>query len=454
MLQLADADTLELSASQEAAVVKIMDGSWRALVLTGPAGSGKSTVVKYVMAQDPKRYTIASTTARSALLVGGCTVDSLFCMRRRDWSVWSEEVLEKQMAAAGRVIIIDEASMIGSGMAGVLRAAASRHNKRLLLVGDWAQASPVRDDWPFNTRLFKEAEWAWLRENFRQGDGDFLSALNEVRRGEVSPPTAELLQTRVTMDPPEHAVRLYATNIAVDVYNTKRFEELVQRDTFIAVLPQTSAVNGSVKDFVAENLVKASPLADNTKIAIGCRVMVTYNINTLSGRVVNGDTGDVVDVLYRRPGTAGEIFSASGVIDEANVLRAAEMDPSNKAHLAAHALGPVEVCVRLDRTDAEVYIGRITIKVPTNPQETSFVSLTGYPLRLGYAYTVHKSQGMTIPKVHVDVWSLARFPKDGRHGLAYVALSRVRKLEDLTLSGWVGGAVCLDSDVERYVGGF
>jgi len=55
--------------------------------------------------------------------------------------------------------------------------------------------------------------------------------------------------------------------------------------------------------------------------------------------------------------------------------------------------------------------------------------------------------------VHVDVNSIARFPEGGRHGLAYVALSRVRELEDLTLSGWADGAVRVDPHVAKYVEG-
>lgn len=435
-----------LCEEQKAAAEAIRACEDTAVVLTGCAGSGKSTVIKYLLHEYPHEFAVCATTGKAALLVGGPTVDSLFKFRRGDWSVPSPTKQGISLSACPRFIIIDEASMIGAHMADVLYEAAVSYNKTLVLVGDWAQASPVKDDWPFKRKLFKDTKVLNLRENHRQNEGLFYDMLNRIRLGDTAADIAYYFATRVVQDfEDEDAVRLLGTNEAARRENDQHLQRHARAQGLVTV-----KIVAKVQDKRPEKLRRAWPMDDRRRqqlldnsqrlheqsIALGCRILLTRN-DPESG-VVNGDTGDLEDFEVRLPNGKLQQFS--------------ELSPELQAKVESSQVECLQV--RVDREEVgivDVPIGEIGSV--SDEGEVDYI-VKGFPAKLGYALTIHKAQGMTIPKIWVDMDSIDRFPTmESRHGLAYVALSRVRDVTNLYLGSWNTNAIYCEPSVKWLIEG-
>jgi ATP-dependent exoDNAse (exonuclease V) alpha subunit len=375
----------------------------RVMILTGAAGTGKSTVINWLRAASPPGLlTVCATTGSAAILVGGYTVDRLFCFERDSWQVGVQRLL-RTMNDSGACIVIDEASMIGAGMAGAIEEVLGVYrNKRVILVGDWAQASPVKDDWPFERALFKDATLLRLTTCHRQDDPEYLSALRELRSGTIPP-----YFRRCNAPPPsdsEACVRAYATNQATDARNKQRYAQLRKDNpetpewqlrckvqTRIWDEEQRCLVSGvsTMAEWAERKAIEQSGLADMLPVCVGTRVIIVRNAKELV--YVNGDTGTI------------------------------------------EAMSDLGITVRLDRTKKTVLVEQAAAEIKETVGGQTMHVVQGYPLRYGWAVTIHRMQGMTLPRVHVELETLRKMPPPGRHGLAYVALSRTKNIEGLTV---------------------
>lgn len=422
-----------LCPEQEEAVKQIVNTDKRAVILTGAAGSGKSVLMKTLLQRYPDKFTITSTTARSALHVGGVTVDSFFSMHRDTWSFRKFDRMERNLREAGQFVIIDEASMVGTKMAELIMTALDHCKKQVVLCGDWAQASPVKDSWPTDHELFQKADIVFLKESHRQSDNEFLCALNAVRRGKLSGSTHAFFQDKV-IEPDEDferdAVKMYATNDKVNKQNEVKLWQHVEETG-----AEVFTLRGDIRDerpeqirdawpltsYWSERYLEMSPVAHGESFAPGCRVIVTHNIPNpgFRGRegffylAVNGDTGTLVG------------------IDDVQF--------------------PTCLQVRLDRTGEIVEIPSIELDVYGFSTKTPDYVISGCPLRLGYAITIHKSQGMTLERVEMDTKSILNLRTSSRHGLAYVGLSRAKTPEGLALINWIRSAVYSDPAMAKLV---
>ena len=417
-------EVYNLADEQEDAVDRILNTKDRAIILTGCAGSGKSFVVKHLLSKYPNRFSVCSTTARSALLVGGCTVDRMFSFSRQTWEFRTSS-LSKSMEQSNPHIIIDEASMVGKHMADLIAKAARSFKKKVVLVGDWAQAKPVKDSWPFASRLFDGVDVINLQVNHRQADGEYLDRLNEIRRGELTNEVKAFfsgLEVDSDIEVPG-AVKMFAVNSHVDEYNLKKLLEHVDGNEAMIVTADAEFKDrraAQVQErypfdtFKVGNILSACPLAHEESFAKDCRVMITHNIWDMSKGTIaaNGDTGSL------------------------------ETDPCN-------CDGKV-MKVLLDRTGKVVDIPEVTLMSKTPSGQVEY-NVVGMPLRLGYAVSIHKSQGMTLQKADVDIESILRHPEGSRHGLAYVALSRTTTAEGLTVRNWDPSVICTDELVLPFI---
>ena len=421
-----------LCEEQEAACDQILKTDKRATILTGCAGSGKSVLMKTLIERYPDKFALTSTTARSALHIGGVTVDRLFSINRETWKFRNFSRMSDNLHGCGEFIVVDEASMVGEKMAKLLREALDHGSRKVILCGDWAQASPVKDAWPLGEELFREADLIFLRECHRQSDTGFLKALNEVRCGQVTPETAEFFSSRVIEEDTHErdVVKMYATNSSVDRYNNLRLEKHAKerKRSIFTLEGMLEDVRSSyakkhypVTEAQRDRTLGMSPLAHKERFAAGCRVIVTYNVPNDGSApaagpwlAVNGDTGTL-----------------QGVDNEAC---------------------PRVMHVQLDRTNKTVKISKIKMDVFGYSRSSPDFHVSGFPLRLGYAITIHKSQGMTLEKVEVDMESILRHPEETRHGLAYVAFSRARTPEGLALLNWRADAVYSDPMMAGLVG--
>lgn len=461
----------------------------RVMILTGAAGCGKSVLVKWI--RDTLGCSICATTGSAAMLVGGTTIDLMFAFKRSTWEV--STYLDKSMRAAADVIVVDEASMIGHHMAEMVENALDLYpQKKVILVGDWAQASPVKDDWPFSSALFRCAEVVGLSKCYRQSDAEYLEALNELRSGSLSQYFERCVSIPPGIDDP--MLCMYATNREAAERNEIMFRRWMEKSgekpikmwatistastssSFIPINPDRIAEvaksgkrisyedgepgylnsvetwrEGGIPDWKSGKLYQDSKMAHDMEFCIGARVLITRNapISYRSGvdqerDYVNGDLGTIVSlpdfVAKHKELPLPSRDSAPPAADSPEGAAAEEED------------APKTFMVRLDRNDklvtiqpacAEMYDAYVG-KRP-NPN----VRVIGYPVQLGWAVTIHKSQGMTLPSAFVSLSSIRRMPT--KHGLAYVALSRTRDSSTLRIDCADYGVASRDAAINGLV---
>lgn len=433
------ADGFQPSEEQLHAIEEMIANRSTNFFLTGGAGTGKS----YVISELRRRIgcCVCATTARAALNVGGTTIDRVFHMNREDYSVRNYASLSKTMREIADTIVIDEASMIGLKMANFVEDIATSFNKRIIKVGDLAQASPVKDEWGTRSNLFKSSNLIILRECHRQADGEYLKALGKLRHGEVGDEVRALFESRAVgerlMDPEfDKHVRMYATNKQAADYNSMRFENLDNGSPetrcmaeFVDTRDAYLASKYPVYDSVVTAALDATRLANNEWFKIGARVLFT--VNDSSFRWVNGDTGEILDIMYNDNGTL-KAFSAN--------MNGRQIQSVKVSHFV----------VRRDRDGRVIEVDRARQEVK-DPRGRPAYAVIGFPMRLGWGLTIHKSQGMTLDKAFVNIESILAMPGESRHGLAYVALSRTRELAGLAIEKWNDDAVYCSDEVKPFL---
>ncbi len=429
---------ITLCEEQKQAVDQIENARKPVTIVTGQAGSGKSTIINHLRRMRT-RYTVCATTGKAALNVGGATVDSVFCINRDNWTIWSMDRVTTIMRDIPDRIIIDEASMIGHAMGDLIWSIAETHMKKIILVGDWAQARPVKDDWILGSKLLGDYQYIKLMENHRQdGDQQYMNVLNKLRIGVVDAEVTEVMRSRVVGNPDDTAdLRLYATNKKVEVHNRFKLYEhcmntgngYVKIDVTFQDLRRASTQSRSPRSqkFIDQQ-IDNSRMGHDEPLSVGCRALITLNNKDVG--VVNGDTGTITRI--------DDIFG--------NDLTQQLLE--SKGDGCTLQVGRIHIA--LDRGFTAI-LPRVTAEVK-DPMGEIQHTLRGFPVCLGYACTIHKGQGMTVNRAWVDLDSLMHFPnQESRHGLAYVALSRTRTLQGLTLGQWIPNAVHCDPTIKSLI---
>lgn len=383
--------------------------------LLGPAGSGKTT-----RARESKDAVLTSTTGISARQLGNeaRTIHSLLRFYNRETF---EDVIASGRAA--RVLqripelIIDEISMFQADMLDALLGAASEAGTRVTLTGDFCQLPPVPDKHPTTRRnlpwtfAFEGTAWSnvaveVLTKSYRQQDPAFVDVLNHMRRGQA---VADGLDFSSALDMNFPGITIFARNDLVDAFNDRRLGQLAgEAKTFT---PQREGQQD-------RDWVDIRPIT----LKVGASVMVTWNL--ASGDAVNGDRGEVVrlcdsnavvrlldgrevavGLLTRTLYAPGTEVEARRAFEEMLDIMGDDEDPQALA----------EACKARDAVLAAGALGTIRY----------------LPVRLAWALTVHKTQGLTLDNVQVSL----RESFMSQPGMVYVACSRVRRCEDLRLVG-------------------
>lgn len=425
---------VQLSDEQLDAVIKMRSG--RNAFLTGKAGVGKSTVLREFVTGCDHSCAVLAPTGVAALNAGGATIHSFFqfppALLTRDSMGSMTDKRKIDVIRATKTIVFDEISMVRSDLFNAvdfrLRELAKGANrdlpfggKQIIVVGDFFQLPPVVPGekvenilqrlyggiYAFQTDLWKQANFEniALKEVHRQAnDSQFVNLLNAIRKGDLTSDCimdeqgrgmnvceafAKYCSSAKQLD--DSAVRLCLRKKEARVINERKLKTLrgCGRD-FVA------NVKGQFKesDFPTEKLVS---------LAVGARVMVLSNKRYPDGTSVhvNGDMGTVTG--FGKPGSREE------------------------------------VSVRLDRTGRDVGIELFTwdkfeyvlVKKENGTQilEQRLVgSFTQIPLKLAYAITVHKAQGLSLDYVDLRL-SKGCFT----HGQLYTALSRCKSLKNLRI---------------------
>ena len=417
------------------------------IFLTGKAGTGKTTFLKELQKISPKRMIVVAPTGVAAINAGGVTIHSFFQMPFgphvpiKDKNNVPDEVLsgsgekasETRMNREKRniirsldLLIIDEISMVRAdlldGVDEVLRRFRNRSKPfggvQLLMIGDLQQLAPVvkEDEWGilkkyydtvffFSSKALQEAGFLSieLKHIYRQTDKEFISLLNKVRDNKLDSDALQQLNKRYIVDfkpeDKEDYIILTTHNAQAQSINESKLK-MLKGSEFIF----NARIEGEFPEY-------SYPTEKRLLLKTGAQVMFIKNDSS-------------ADKLYFN-GKIGRIDS----IDEEIVY--VRCDGEN-------SLIPVE--------DVEWQNMKYSINETTKEiEETPVGSFRQLPLKLAWAITIHKSQGLTFDKAVID--AKAAFT----HGQVYVALSRCRTLEGLVLSSPISSnGIITNSSISKF----
>lgn len=395
----------------------------QSVFLTGKAGTGKSTFLKYICSQTKKKYVVLAPTGIAAINAGGVTLHSFFKLPFRpmlpddpDLNTHNGRIFEffkyskkqRRIIESVELVIIDEISMVRADTIDcidkILRVYSGNGRlpfggKQLLFVGDVFQLEPVvqsdqkeilnlfyKSPFFFSAHVFKEINLVpvELRKVYRQTDPGFIHILDNIRNNQATPENLKTLNGRFdpSFEPKNEDmyITLATRRDQVDYINEKKLAELPD------------------KEYVSAGIIEGdfpeSSLPTQLNLSIKLHAQVIFIDNDPARRWVNGTIGMV-----------------SGIDDEGHISILLESGEEHQIELTSWRNYRYKYNEKEKRIEEEI-IG-------------SFIQ---YPIRLAWAITIHKSQGLTFSRVVVD---LSKGVFAG--GQAYVALSRCTSLEGLVL---------------------
>ena len=401
--------------TQQEAIEIMLSG--KNVFLTGEPGAGKTYTlnefIRRAQAQD-KRIAITASTGIAASHLGGTTIHSWSGLgiadsihdSDLDRMSWKPQINERYNRCD--ILIIDEVSMLhGSRLDMVDRACRwIRNNEKpfgglqVILVGDMFQLPPVtrgsvETDYAHLSNAWRVAELTpcYLTEQHRQGaDDNLLDILRAMRQGDISAEQRAILESRTKLVADENITKLYTHNVDVDALNNAKLEALDGPE-------RSYRMSSKGRDWEVDKLKKNLLCPEKLFLKVGAEVMFVANdfeagfVNGTRGRVIAFEMGDPV----------------------------VETTDGQRIHVEEHTWRQFDETG--ERVKAEV---------------------SQHPLRLAWAVTIHKSQGMSLDAAEVDL-SNAFVP-----GMGYVALSRVRSLEGLFLRGLGPQALQMDPEIYEF----
>lgn len=402
------------------------------IFLTGKAGTGKTTFLRAVKENSTKRIVVVAPTGVAAVNAGGVTIHSFFQL---PLSPFVPEVQIQTRFAFGKekrkimrtldLLIIDEISMVRVDVLDAIDSVLRRyreHDKpfggvQLLMIGDLQQLTPVvRPDEEALLRKYYETPYFFsshalrsidyvtieLSKVFRQQDDTFITILNHIRDGQATTADLQLLNQRFLphFQPTVESdyIRLTTHNRMADDFNRRQMLSLHEPEfTFVAEIGGQFPDNNYPADY---------------KLTLKRGAQVMFIHNDAGGKFYNGRIGHVISI--------------------------------DRNHIHVLCPGdeiPIEVPMNTWE-NAKYTLNEQTKQIESEVQGT----FTQYPLRLAWAITIHKSQGLTFD--HAIIEAQQAFAS----GQVYVALSRCRTLEGLVLASPIAqSAVINDQRVSDYI---
>ena len=405
--------------------------------LTGKAGTGKTTFLRYIVEKTSKRCVVLAPTGVAAVNAQGSTIHSFFSLPLCPYLPDVPELkTEYQMPERYRrlrkdkvkilrtldLLIIDEISMVRADLLDAVDMTLRRYRRsskpfggvQLLMIGDAGQLSPVvtEQERPFLERVYPAPYFFYsqalqqlpyvtieLQAIYRQADRTFIGILNGIRDASISDALLALLNARVGAPAGEDWIHLTTHNQQADGLNGSRLEALPGEEEVFAA---------EVEGDYPESLY---PAAAELRLKEGARVM--FIRNDPDGRYYNGKLGTVQQIS---PESVTVLADSGGEVE-------------------TERLAWENLQYSLDEATGEI----------TQEVKGTFRQ---FPLRPAWAITIHKSQGLTFDHVVIDAGAAFAF------GQVYVALSRCRSLEGISLTRPVRRDLLIaDSEVAAFHAG-
>jgi ATP-dependent exoDNAse (exonuclease V) alpha subunit len=388
-----------MNAEQEKALSLVQEG--RNIYLGGQAGTGKSYVLKHIVEwakKDNKHIGLTAMTGAAAVLIKGVTIHSFLSLGLGTKSAQeianklTQKSIYKQILTRIKkleILVIDEISMMPADLLDkideLLKLIRKKPDKpfggvQMVFVGDFYQLKPVKGEYCFKAAAWKSCDMLTieLTKLMRQQDVLSQSILQEIRGGKCSKETLEILKKLEHTEFENKNINptiLYSKNVDVDEINTRRFKELVKTGA------QTKLFQTKYSGQSGKLWAESSKTLDCVELCIGAQVVVSWNICQESG-IINGTRGMIRG------------FAGDAVIVEL-----------------------------LDNREVSIEKVKITC------EDDDKMWMEYMPLKLAWALTNFKAQGMTLDYAIVDLAGIFT------HGQAYVALSRVRNIANMKVIG-------------------
>lgn len=407
-----DYKTDKKNFEQQQCAYEIVANTDKCLFITGKAGTGKTTFIRRIQEEIDKNFLVLAPTGLAAIAAKGQTVHSFFGFPMEVIGPHTQlRVSDANMILLRHTdtVIVDEASMLRCDMVDAmdrcLRMAFENNcpfgGKQMIFVGDLFQLPPVvrkgtadeemlfdlyGDGTPFfyKAKVFQRMNLSKIefQKVYRQNDASFLEILNKMRVGEIGEKDLALLNSRVSSEKEigDYTVTLTSFNRRAEFINDKRLAALDGEEMVYEGIQK-----GKIKS-------EDSPAPQSLRLKIGAQVI--FCRNDYSAKCANGTIAKV---------TALNEDSIQVMLENGET---------------------VTVTPAIWESYKRVY-NRKTRRIESELAGT----FTQFPLKLAWAITIHKSQGMTFDRMHLDL-SWGTFAA----GQAYVAISRMKSLEGLTLS--------------------
>jgi len=419
-------------------VMEMVEKTNRSLFITGKAGTGKTTMLRNIVSRKFKKTIVVAPTGVAAINAEGVTIHSFFQLpirpllptpEARRWLFSEQQVRSsrRELFRELELLIIDEISMVRADVLDAIDAVLRYYRRKpdvpfggvqVVMFGDLYQLPPVITDveWNmmspyyrslyfFDSLVVSEIQPAVVELDtiFRQSDIKFINLLNELRNNRLSSASFEMLSERhqpgFQLEDDDDRILLTTHNAKADDVNMRELAKLKSKSKLFTAVVE--------KDFPE----KSYPTDFELELKEGAKVMFVMNDRQTPRRYYNGMIGRVV-----------EIDGDKVYVDCDNypdVIEVGRETWENKSY-------------KLNKTTNEI-------------EETLLGTFAQMPLRLAWAITIHKSQGLTFDKVVID--AAAAFAS----GQVYVAFSRCRSLEGIVMTTMVNASsLRVDQRVAAY----
>ena len=464
-------DFSENPEAQEA--LSIMETTRENLFLTGEAGTGKSTLLKYFRATTYKNVVVLAPTGVAALNVEGQTIHS-FCGFKPDITIHKVRRLSGRWAGPKlkllenlHTIVIDEISMVRADLLDCVDKFLRINGPiphapfggiQMICIGDLYQLPPVEKDFVathgllhtyespyfFDSVVFRTAKFRHiqLRQIYRQQDQVFIDVLNAVRNNAVQQKHLDIINQRTQAVGEKFTFEQFAIYLTPHNAQARKVNNFFLEKIVSPLKVYTGSATGNFED-------REPPTDLHLHIKVGAQVMMLNN--DVRKRWVNGTMGTVIGIRKNSDSESVPEYEPEleYVADDSKYgfdIKSDEDGASNSDAIIVE-LETGETVPILPHT-WEMF--RFTLDRRTQKIEsTSTGTFTQYPFKLAWAVTIHKAQGKTFNKVYIDL-SAGTFA----HGQLYVALSRCRTLEGIYLKRPVAQAdILLDERVVIFLAG-
>lgn len=417
------------------------------LFLTGKAGTGKTTFLREVAAHCPKRHAVVAPTGVAAINAGGVTIHSFFQLPFDPYLPDVKELMTEYQLPESRkslnrtkiniirtleLLIIDEISMVRADLLDAIDMTLRRYRRssqpfggvQLLMIGDVHQLSPVvtEQERPYMERVYPSPYFfaskalqrmayvtIELTTVYRQQDAAFVELLNHVRDNNIDSATLRQLNARVqsTLRPQTSAPQPTSSNLqapeAITLTTHNRQADAINQRHMAALQGEERQFEARITGNYPE---KSYPCDRLLTLKVGERVMFVKNDSTGGHRYYNGMLGTV-----------------AGFDEDEDTTVVVETDDGETVFLGRELWESL----------------RYSLNEKTHEIEQEVDGTFGqYPLQAAWAVTIHKAQGLTFDRVNIDAADAFAF------GQVYVALSRCRTLEGLTLTTPLTAGVAFD----------